>query len=117
MNKFGLLDESAEERLKGDASIDHKIALFSAVRPKMVVDVEAIDAAAAQHGFTSREPASRGDAPLSSGRRRRAVPSEPSRHLAIRLPSSGYDRFVAFADRQKLTYHDALIRLMDKAGE
>ena len=117
MNKFGLLDESAEEGLRGEASIDRKIALFSAVKPKVGVDVEAIDAAAAQHGFTSREPASRGDAPPLSGRRRRAIPSEPSRHLAIRLPLSGYDRFVAFADRQKLTYHDALLRLMDKAGE
>jgi hypothetical protein len=37
------------------------------------------------------------------------------RHLAIRLPVSQYDRFVAFADRFKATYPEALKKLLDGA--
>ena len=123
MNKFGLLDEGDEQEQTSAATIHQKLAAFAPVRAKAAIDVAASDAAAAQHGFTSREPglngpfATQDNVPAPLGRRRRAIPSEPTRHLAIRLTSSGYDRFVAYADRQKLTYHDALIRLMDGAGE
>ena len=46
-----------------------------------------------------------------------AAPSQarPTRHLAIRLSASAYNRFVAYADHHKLTYHEALIRLMDES--
>jgi hypothetical protein len=115
MNKFGLMDdESSAPPLA--SSLTERIAMFSPVRPRQQVDLAAADAAAAQHGFVSREIAEIPDTKVR-GRRRRAVPSEPTRHLAIRLSSSAYDRFVAYADRQKLTYHDALTRLLDTVGE
>jgi hypothetical protein len=115
MNKFGLLDEDDSESSKARKLTD-QIAAFPPVRPRPVVDLAASDAAAAQHGFVSREASLPFEMPLAT-RRRRAVPSEPTRHLAIRLTASAYERFVAYADRYRLTYHDALTRLMDGAGE
>ena len=117
MNKFGLLDdEDADLDTTRVASISDRIAAFSPVKPRSNIDLVAIDAAAATHGFVSREHSEQTGAPIIS-RRRRAVPSEPTRHLAIRLNSRAYDRFVAYADRYKLTYHDALVRLLDSTGE
>jgi hypothetical protein len=115
MNKFGLLDDEASGPQQA-SSLAERIAMFSPVRPRQQLDIAAADAAAAQHGFVSREIAEAADT-KARGRRRRAIPSEPTRHLAIRLSSSAYARFVAYADRQKLTYHDALTRLLDTAGE
>ena len=117
MNKFGLLDESDPDPMQ-DGTLTERLAAFPNVKPRPSPDLAAIDAAAALHGFVSREsepPAP--PRPLPTGRRRRAIPSEPTRHLAIRLTASAYDRFVAYADRQQLTYHDALIELMNTAGE
>ena len=118
MSKFGLLDdEESPEVSRLNASLSDRIAAFPPVRSRGNVDFAAIDAAAAPHGFVSREatPELRDTRPPA--RRRRAIPSEPTRHLAIRLNESGYDRFVAYADRYKLTYHDALIRLLEIVGE
>ncbi len=112
MNKFGLVEEEEE-----GGSLTDRLATFSAVRPRLAVDLAAIDAAAAPHGFISRESGGGGEGTRPAGRRRRAVPSEPTRHLAIRLTESGYNRFVAFADRKKLTYHEALLQLLEQAGE
>ena len=115
MSKFGLMDE---EEADGPAeTLSDRLAMFQPVRPKAIGDVAAMDAAAAEHGFVSREaaPAVLPARPL--GRRRRAVPAEPTRHLAIRLTASAYDRFVAYADRHQLTYHDALSQLLDDCGE
>lgn len=111
MSKFGLMDEGDEITTIGD-----RIAAFPSIRPREKLDLDAVDAAGAPHGFISREAAVPINGPAVS-RRRRAIPSEPTRHLAIRLNSSVYGRFVAFADRYKLTYHDALIRLLDDAAE
>ena len=113
MNKFGLLDES-EEHSEEPINLSEKLAGFAAVRPRALADLAAVDAAGAAHGFVSREPTPTSTT-LQQGRRRRAIPSEPTRHLAIRLTASGYDRFVAYADRHQLTYHDALSKLMDEA--
>jgi hypothetical protein len=109
-NKFGLLD--AEDEPQTGASLADKLAAFPVVKPRAAVDFAAMDAAAASHGFVSREAI-----PLKETRRRRAIPAEPTRHLAIRLTSSAYDRFVAYADRHKLTYHEALIQLMDSCQD
>lgn len=110
MSKFGLLDDDEPEE-----SLTDRLALFQPVRPRALGDVAAMDAAAAEHGFVSREAPA--PAPPSAARplvrRRRAVPAEPTRHLAIRLTASAYDRFVAYADRHQLTYHDALSQLLD----
>ena len=108
VNKFGLLD--ADEEAAAEASLAERLAAFPGVT-RHAIDLAAVDAAGAAHGFVSREVGE------GSGRRRRAVPSEPTRHLAIRLTSSAYDRFVAYADRYKLTYHEALVRLMDSSDD
>ncbi len=115
MNKFGLLDDTVPTQEQPSSTISDRIAAFPPVRSRGLIDFAAIDAAAAPHGFTSRESAQTHETP--SGRRRRALPSEPTRHLAIRLSESAYHRFVAYADRQKVTYHEALIRLLDTVGE
>ncbi len=117
MNKFGLLeDDDAESNTSRATTIGDRIATFSPVKPRGNLDLAAIDAAAASHGFVSRDSSEQTEASVMR-RRRRAVPSEPTRHLAIRLNSSAYNRFVAYADRYKLTYHDALVRLLDSTGE
>jgi len=108
MNKFGLTDDEDEET--PGQSLSEKLASFPPVAPRSPIDLIAVDAAAAPHGFVSREA-------TEKRRRRRAVPLEPTRHLAIRLVSSEYDRFVAYADRHQLTYHDAISRLLDSSSE
>ena len=115
MNKFGLLEEGVAESPRAP-TLSETIATFPAAKPRTGVDLAAIDAAAARHGFVSREASDSIDN-RPQGRRRRAIPTEPTRHLAVRLTASAYDRFVAFADRHKLTYHDALINLLDRAAE
>ena len=116
--KFGLLDLSDQPKDNEVVPLSDRLATFSAQRERRVLDVIASDAAAAQHGFTSRESSN----PIASadavrGRRRRATPAEPTRHLAIRLGSSEYNRFVAYADRYQLTYQDALAKLLDNVAE
>ena len=117
MNKFGLLDEEEAEATEA-ASFSERLASFPPAAPKHRIDIAAMDAAAAPHGFVSREVST---APplsqLQQGRRRRLLSSEPTRHLAIRLTTTQYERFVAYADKHKLTYHDALARLLDSAGD
>lgn len=116
MNKFGLLDEDvAAAGERGTGKLSDRIAAFPPVRSRGAVDLAAMDAAAASHGFVSRESSAVRES--GAGRRRRAVPSEPTRHLAIRLTEPAYDRFVAYADRHRLTYHEALIRLLDAVTE
>lgn len=119
MSKFGLLhDEDVSDEPTASESFAEKLASFPVAAPKHRIDVAAADAAAAPHGFTSREPgpSSAATAP-SISRRRRIVPVEPTRHLAIRLTTTQYDRFVAYADRHKLTYHDALTKLLSQAQD
>lgn len=115
MNKFGLLEP---EEPNSESRLSEKLSSFPITRQRHELDVEAADAAAARHGFVSREAS----APLLSpettrGRRRRANPPEPTRHLAIRLTEHQYGRFVAYADKHKLTYHDALSRLLDEFSD
>ena len=117
MNKFGLLDEE-EAKETDPSSFSEKLASFPSAAPKHRIDIAAMDAAAAPHGFVSREAGTfSSPVQLAQGRRRRLSSSEPTRHLAIRLTTTQYDRFVAFADKHKLTYHDALARLLDSAGD
>ena len=118
MSKFGLVDDEEPTRMpENTPSFSERLAAFPTVAPKHIIDIQAMDAAAAPHGFVSREPSPTQAAPYQQGRRRRLVAVEPTRHLAIRLAASQYDRFVAYADRQKLTYHEALVRLLEAAGD
>lgn len=113
MSKFGLLEETQPDQQSEPDALSQKIAAFPPMFPKHRIDVAEMDQAAASHGFVSREAL-----PIEQevqGRRRRVAALEPSRHLAMRVPVSQYKRFVAYADRHKLTYHDALARLLDQA--
>lgn len=120
MNKFGLLHEENDPAPGNTQAFADKLASFPVAAPKHRIDIAAADAAAAPHGFVSREPAPLPPAyapPQPAARRRRFTPVEPTRHLAIRLTASQYDRFVAYADKHRLTYHDALGKLLDTCGE
>lgn len=106
MSKFGLdPEDDSMEASKNDLA--NKLASFPPSTPRAAIDLAAVDAAAAPHGFISRE--------AGKNRKRRAVPSEPKRQLSILLPVSKYNRFVAYADRHRLTYEEAISRFLDRA--
>jgi hypothetical protein len=114
-SKFGLMDEPDDDVKRSEGKID--LSGFSPVQKRAPIDLAEVDAAAAPHGFVSREAAPVVAEAAMSGRRRQAVPSQPTRHLAVRMVKSQYDRFVGYADRYKLTYHDAITKLLDAVGE
>ena len=114
-SKFGLIDDPDDVVERSEGKID--LSGFAPVKKRSPIDLAEVDAAAAPHGFVSREAAPVFAEAASPGRRRRAVPSEPTRHLAVRMVQSQYDRFVGYADRYKLTYHDAITKLLDAVGE
>ena len=106
MSKFGFdPEEDPTEVSKNDLA--NRLASFPPSAPKTAIDLAAVDAAAAPHGFISRE--------AGKSRRRRVVPTEPKRQLSVMLPVSKYDRFVAYADRHRLTYEEAISRFLDGA--
>lgn len=114
-SKFGLMDDPDEVVEGPERKID--LSGFAPVRKRSPVDLAEVDAAAAPHGFVSREAIPILEETAAPGRRRRSIPSEPTRHLAVRMVKSQYERFVGYADRYKLTYNDAITRLLDAAGE
>jgi hypothetical protein len=114
-SKFGLIDDADEVVERPEGKID--LSGFAPVQKRAPIDFAEVDAAAAPHGFVSREAPPVMTGATTHGRRRRAVPTEPTRHLAVRMVQSQYDRFVGYADRHKLTYHDAIMKLLDAAGE
>lgn len=74
---------------------------------------EVSDKLAAVHGFASREAVQ--PAKMVGGRRQiRGVPVEETRQLSIRMPLSLYNDFLAYADREKMTYNEAIRALLDK---
>ena len=106
MSKFGFdPEDDSMEVSKNDLA--NKLANFPPSAPKTAIDLAAVDAAAAPHGFISRE--------AGKSRKRRVVPTEPKRQLSVMLPVSKYDRFVAYADRHRLTYEEAISRFLDGA--
>ena len=106
MNKFGLTDDEDEEtlgqslaknwRLSHRLRRDRRSTWLQWMLPRLPTD-------------------SLVGKPRKRGGDGDAVPLEPTRHLAIRLVSSEYDRFVAYADRHQLTYHDAISRSLDSS--
>lgn len=110
MNKFGLMESETERDRNELQDFSEKIAAFPPAKPRPTINLAEVDAAAAPHGFVSREAI---PLPPTHGRRRRRISVEPTRHLAMRLAVSQYDRFVAYADQRRLTYHDALAQLLD----
>lgn len=78
-----------------------------AVEPEPQIPVHKMDEIGDRHGFVSREPTQK------IVRRKDA---EPSANLNIRPPISTYNRFVAWAMQERLSYPEALKELMDRAG-
>ena len=109
---FFELEPKLEEQTAPAPSLKDKIASFTTTRPRPSLNLAEVDAVAAPHGFSSREP-------VKPRMRRRlgAVDNEPTRHLAMRCRASVYERFLRFADREQLHYHDALERLLEIAEE
>jgi hypothetical protein len=114
-SKFGLIDDTDDAVEPSERKLD--LSGFAPVQKRSPIDLAQVDAAAAPHGFVSREATPILTEVAMPGRRRRAVPAEPVRHLAVRMIQSQYDRFVGYADRYQLTYHDAIKKLLDAAGE
>lgn len=110
MASFGLedlpTDQSSASSPRTDLST--RIASFKATSPRRI-DTAIVDAAAAPHGFTSREPA--------PPKRRRVAPREPRpNNMGIRLSDGEKARFVGFADQHKLqNYSEAIVKLLDIA--
>jgi hypothetical protein len=125
-NKFGLADDPEDQNLPRP-SLD--LSSFAPVKKRAPIDLVEVDAAAVPHGFVSREAvpsssvvvdahsASSVERPAATHARRRLARAEPSRSLAVRMVVPEYDRFVAYADRHQLTYHEAIKKLLDDAGE
>lgn len=74
------------------------------------VPVFEMDRAAREAGFESREP-------KVSRRRRRTLRETRNRFLAIRFTEADCVRFQRFADKKNMTYADAILHLLDLAGE
>lgn len=85
-----------------------RLASFKPSPPRRI-DTAAVDAAAAPHGFTSREP--------SPPTRRRVAPREDRpKNLGIRLSVAEKDRFMAFADKHQIpNYSEVIVLLLDIA--
>lgn len=113
--KFGLTNGSEEDSTATGDKID--LSGFEPVKKRFPVNLAEIDAAAAPHGFISREVPPSAPKVIPPTRRRRIGPAEPARQLAVRLSESEYLRFLRYADRYQLTYHDAIQKLLDDAGQ
>lgn len=74
------------------------------------VPIHEVDRAARDAGFESREP-------RAVRRRRRTVREARNRFLAIRFTEADCARFQRFADKKNMTYADAVLHLLDLAGE
>jgi hypothetical protein len=109
-SKFDLPDIGVRSSTTPSAEPDiaTRIANFKPTVPRRI-DVAAVDAAAAPHGFVSREPTPR--------KRRRVAPREPRpNNMGIRLSDAEKDRFIAFADNYSLpNYSEVIVRLLDIA--
>lgn len=108
MSKFGL-DLEPEDNGAAKTDLASKLANFPPSTAKTAIDLSAADAAAAPHGFISRE--------ATPKRRRRVVPTEPKRQLSILMPVSKYERFVAYADRHRLTYEEVISRFLEQVAD
>jgi hypothetical protein len=110
MGDFGLdnltPDQSPAKTMEPDLSA--RLASFKPTTPRRI-DTAIVDAAAAPHGFTSREPA-------PPKRRRRAPRAPRPNNMGIRLSDGEKERFVAFADKHELpNYSDTIVKLLDIA--
>src|ERR1700722_11045302 len=124
-NKFGLVDDPEDQNSPRPSL---HLSSFAPVKKRAPIDLVEVDAAAAPHGFVSREsvPSSIvADAPSASAvampaathARRILARAEPSRSPAVRMVVPEYVGFVAYSDGHQLTYHEAIKKLLDEVGE
>ena len=106
-SKFGFVPE--EEERKEDLALQFVPTPVDRPRHSILES----DRAAVAVGFASREH----NAQPKPVRRRRVNRETSFRMLSIRTPETLFARFLRYADRHELTYHDALAQLLDVAGE
>lgn len=83
--------------------------------PRPHLDPKVSDQLASQHGFSSRDHSSEliGLQDLSR-RNPRGASAERTKQLSIRMPISLYTEFLAYADKSRLTYSEAIRSLLDR---
>jgi hypothetical protein len=97
----------------GFSTANRVAAKIAEIKPEAAMPssspIAALDRAAEEHGFLSREP---GDEKII--RRRREV--GPSAQLNVKCPVPVYNRFIRFCDQERLPYWEGIERLLDLAG-
>jgi hypothetical protein len=109
------LKQDDEEQPTSDSSLRAIASTIRPTGPKPRPNVELSDAMAVRNGFSSREPTS-SELPLSFqrvGRRRTARPTQLDRkQLSVYMTPELYADFLAYADRKRLTYSEAIQDLL-----
>lgn len=108
VSKFGFSSADTNEETPDDLLLTFRPTPINRADSSM----EEVDRVAEAAGFASREQ-SRVAPPT---RRRRAVPPEPTRQVAVRMSEALYRRFVQYADKHQLTYQDAIAQLLDEVS-
>jgi hypothetical protein len=114
--KFGLGDLVEEKRPAGtqeNPDLSARLASFPKTTPRVRVDTAEVDAAVEKHGFVSREP--QFTVGSSGSRRRRSIPKEDTKAVGFNLPRSDYNRLLAFADKNRVSFQKAVGMLLDIA--
>jgi len=112
MADFGLKsEEPAVPKPQVNVSLLSNIKPREAPRPTS--HVAESDRAAEATGFTSREPGPKFEPYIRPARRKRK--QEQTYPLSMRAPVSILQRFIAYAERHKLSYPFALERLLDES--
>ena len=114
--KFGLgnlVESAAPPDTERNNDISSRLAGFPKPAPRVRINPEEVDAAAAPHGFVSREP----QPPITTNeaRGRRKIPKEQTTNVGMQVPDSDYERFRVFANRHGVPFYKALGILLDIA--
>ena len=114
MSSFGFKKGGSGEGEGGPSAFDRIAEIKPRQTPVTGVDQKAIDAAAAASGFTTREPSPPAEVHYTIPRRKREA-IEPLHALSMRAPVSVVQRFIDYAEAEKLSYPKALAKLLDIA--
>jgi len=113
MSNFLDLDDLPEEKPEA-GDLRELITRIPLASPKPHLHPDISDRLAVQHGFTSRDHSASPPPSFAGGRRQPRGRAEETKQLSIRMPLSLYNDFLAFADRERLTYNEAIRALLDK---
>jgi hypothetical protein len=114
MSTFGFKKGGADPGGGAPGAFDRLADIKPRQTPVTGIDTRDIDAAAAQSGFTTREP-SRPDQVNYTIPRRKKDAMEPLHPLSMRAPVSVVQRFIDYAEAENLSYPKALAKLLDLA--